>query len=450
MASIVSSRRRAPAALRASDIRRGSFGTPRGGAVLALGVAAALTASLATPAWADDGDHLEDRRSTVTGRIDSAGVLVQESSKELTAATRVLERAQARLAAAQDRLAVTRGELATAVEYDALMQQRLVDAEARLASAEAELAQGQRSVATAEDRLTEFVVSSAQYGDPGVVAMDTLLDGDDPTELSQGIALTDSVLGVQVTSIDDLEAAKTLLALRAGEVQAIRDEVDLSREQAAANLVRKQGLEQRASVEALAVQGLVARHAAALREAARARRADLAQLRALEAERDQISQRLRRIAARSTMPSIDIAARSAMPSISADGNGYLSAPVSAPITSPYGMRMHPVLHVLKLHDGTDFGVGCGTPVRAAAAGDVVSAAYSEGYGNQLVVDDGTVNDRGLATSYSHLTRFAASPGEHVERGEVVAYSGNTGYSTGCHLHFMVYVDGNPVDPMGWL
>jgi murein DD-endopeptidase MepM/ murein hydrolase activator NlpD len=114
------------------------------------------------------------------------------------------------------------------------------------------------------------------------------------------------------------------------------------------------------------------------------------------------------------------------------------------------MRLHPILNVYKLHDGTDFGVGCGTPVLAAAAGEVVSAYGSEGYGNQLVLNHGTVNGQGLATSYSHLTSFSASPGDSVQQGDIIGYSGNTGYSTGCHLHFMVYENGTPVNPMGWI
>ncbi|MGH3318497.1 MAG: M23 family metallopeptidase, partial [Nocardioidaceae bacterium] len=132
------------------------------------------------------------------------------------------------------------------------------------------------------------------------------------------------------------------------------------------------------------------------------------------------------------------------------GGGGLSYPVSSYITSPYGMRFHPVLHYWKLHDGTDFGAGCGTPVRAADSGTVLSTYYSSGYGNQVLIDHGIESGVSLSTSYNHLTSFAVSPGEHVEQGEVIAYSGTTGYSTGCHLHFMVYENGATVDPMSWL
>ena len=80
----------------------------------------------------------------------------------------------------------------------------------------------------------------------------------------------------------------------------------------------------------------------------------------------------------------------------------------------------------------------------------MSAYYNAGYGNRVIIDHGFVRGVSLSTSYNHLTSFVARPGEHVSRGQLIAYSGTTGYSTGCHLHFMVYVNGATVDPMTWL
>jgi murein DD-endopeptidase MepM/ murein hydrolase activator NlpD len=134
----------------------------------------------------------------------------------------------------------------------------------------------------------------------------------------------------------------------------------------------------------------------------------------------------------------------------------LSYPAYGPITSPYGMRTNPVTGIYKLHDGTDFGIGCGTPVHAAASGTVIQTALTIGYGNQLVINHGVVHGVGLATSYNHLMRFSVGYGTRVSRGQLIGYSGGgegmygAGYSTGCHLHFMVYVNGGTVDPMGWL
>jgi murein DD-endopeptidase MepM/ murein hydrolase activator NlpD len=132
------------------------------------------------------------------------------------------------------------------------------------------------------------------------------------------------------------------------------------------------------------------------------------------------------------------------------GGGRLSRPATAPITSPFGMRFHPILRRWRLHNGIDFGVGCGTPVSAAAEGRVVSSAFSTGYGNRVVVDHGGIDGIPLATTYNHLTRRLVQVGSVVRRGQVVGISGTTGLSTGCHLHFEVLDNGSVVDPMGWL
>ena len=131
------------------------------------------------------------------------------------------------------------------------------------------------------------------------------------------------------------------------------------------------------------------------------------------------------------------------------GDGRLSRPLEARITSPFGMRFHPILHVWKLHDGTDFAVPCGTPVFAAADGTVVARDYGGGNGNALVIDHGRMRWRDhRAATYNHLTSFVVKGGR-VTRGQLIAYSGTTGYSTGCHLHFETWRTGI-VDPMKWL
>ena len=114
------------------------------------------------------------------------------------------------------------------------------------------------------------------------------------------------------------------------------------------------------------------------------------------------------------------------------------------------MRFHPILRRWKLHDGTDFGAGCGTPIRAAASGRVISRYYNSGYGNRVLVSHGWMRGASTVTAYNHLSTYAVRSGERVSRGEIVGYVGSTGYSTGCHLHFMVYRNGGTVNPMNYL
>ncbi len=128
------------------------------------------------------------------------------------------------------------------------------------------------------------------------------------------------------------------------------------------------------------------------------------------------------------------------------GGHGLRRPVGGPITSPYGMRVHPVTGQRKLHDGTDFGVPCGTPVHAAAGGTVTGRSYSGAYGKRIVIR----HRPGFETSYNHLSAQSVSVGDRVTAGQVIARSGTTGLSTGCHLHFMVRKGGKPVNPQEFL
>ena len=117
--------------------------------------------------------------------------------------------------------------------------------------------------------------------------------------------------------------------------------------------------------------------------------------------------------------------------------------MGGPITSPFGMRIHPVTGTRKVHDGADFGVPCGTPVHAAGEGIVVSRGSSGAYGNRVVVR----HAGDLETSYNHLASQSVTVGQRVTTSTVVGRVGSTGLSTGCHLHFMARRHGQVVDPM---
>lgn len=121
-------------------------------------------------------------------------------------------------------------------------------------------------------------------------------------------------------------------------------------------------------------------------------------------------------------------------------------PVWGSVTDYFGWRTHPVYGTRHYHDGTDFNAEIGTPVAAAADGTIIMAQYYGGYGRAIKVDHGG----GVVTMYAHLSSYAVDVGQEVSAGQVIGYSGNTGTSTGPHLHFTLVVDGTPVDPLDWL
>jgi len=130
-------------------------------------------------------------------------------------------------------------------------------------------------------------------------------------------------------------------------------------------------------------------------------------------------------------------------------------PTEGGVGSPFGYRMHPILHYMRLHDGDDIGGKCGQPIYAAQTGVVVKAAgggYNGGSGNNVRINHGDINGVNVQTAYLHMTSFVVKAGEKVDKGQLIGHVGSTGLSTACHLHFSLYKNGRGSDPMeyiGW-
>jgi murein DD-endopeptidase MepM/ murein hydrolase activator NlpD len=130
----------------------------------------------------------------------------------------------------------------------------------------------------------------------------------------------------------------------------------------------------------------------------------------------------------------------------------LRVPIRKPVTgeidvsSPFGARLDPFLHIAAMHTGLDFRGDTGEPIHATAAGTVVSAGWSGGYGKMVEIDHGN----GLSTRYGHLSEIDVNVGDDIRIGQVIARMGSTGRSTGPHLHYETRIDGDPVDPEKFL
>lgn len=123
--------------------------------------------------------------------------------------------------------------------------------------------------------------------------------------------------------------------------------------------------------------------------------------------------------------------------------GGFVRPIAGPITSGFGMRIHPILRVRKMHTGVDIGAPTGTQIHAAAGGTVIIAEHKGGYGKTVVIDHGG----GITTLYGHCSRLLVSVGQEVQQGQAIAEVGSTGLSTGPHLHFEKRINGKPVSPL---
>ena len=122
--------------------------------------------------------------------------------------------------------------------------------------------------------------------------------------------------------------------------------------------------------------------------------------------------------------------------------GVLAAPVSGRMTSSYGMRFHPIMRMMRMHKGIDFGAPYGAPIRASMDGIVALAGRNRGYGNFVKL----AHSGGLATGYGHMSRIAVRAGTRVAQGQIIGYVGSTGMSTGPHLHYEVWRNGIAINP----
>lgn len=416
---------------------------PRLAAAAVAGAVALGALSVPQPPTADDlvlaADDLKDQQKDVRKRIRGAAVDLQHSSAAARRAFDAAQAARAELDQAKDELASVRSRLAAARDRDEELERKLALAEDRLEQAREELAEGREALGDQRRLVRERVAESYMSGSPELTVLASLLETRSTEDLTRQQAATSAILGRETSLYDELDAAEVLLSVREDQVEEATDQVASDREAAAEHLstvrsLAAQALEVRDRVRALVRKRLDARQAAY--EARAKDRAVLARLKQQEA----------RIKAR-----IAAAARAARgTSVTARATGYLLRPSSGYVTSPFGFRTHPIYGYYGLHDGTDFGAACGTPLIASGSGRVISKYFSSSYGHRLFLYLGQVNGKSLTVVYNHAQGYRYDVGDTVQRGAVVGSLGSTGWSTGCHLHFSVLVGGEAVDPMNWL
>jgi len=451
-------------------------------ALLTLTAAAMLALGVVSPAAAV-GD-LEQQKRALDRQVAAVRAELRESSEAAVMAAVRLKEARMQLPSARSALSAAEAQVASAQLRDAQAARDLVHAQRAEKKAARELSATELRLAETERKLGELARAAYQQG--GFGGIEVVLDSQTPKEFTDGIVAVGAVLDSESDLYDVLTVQRADAARQRAALASIRLDVAQLRDEAAAHLGEVTRLLATARAAEERVDTLITQRRRALRAAEAARVADERREAQLEAESTRVQDVLRELAqearAREAAEAAEAAAQAealaaaqatdaeqaaaraeaiaeaqARVEASAEQSaasvtvlGALGLPVTGPITSPYGMRVHPITGERKMHDGTDYGSACGTPIRAAATGTVVQATALSGYGNQVVLDHGIIRGAALATSYSHQSRMAVSAGQQVSRGQVIGYIGSTGFSTGCHLHFMVYNSGTPVDPAGWL
>ncbi|MFT4216628.1 MAG: peptidoglycan DD-metalloendopeptidase family protein [Micropruina sp.] len=396
---------------------------------------AGLSVALVSPAQAEDGKD----RSDLQRAIVSSKAGVAESRAEVSQALRNLAKAQAAQAKAQRKLTAANRAVSDARALDAAIGRRLDVARSKLAAAR-KAVQVAKAEVDEQLRLMGEAAREAFQQRTDLVGLTVLFDSADTGDLSQRLQWSTTVLdaaGVQVTRLRQLQA--TLEDAERAQA-AVEKQIADDKAEAEANLARLKVLQAKASAAKQAAAASVVKLAKARKAAEADLRAEREQHRKLLAREASISAQIRRRAQKAGKRSGVSGASSA---------GFIR-PVNGSVGSPFGLRYHPILHTWRMHRGTDFNASCGTPIYAAAKGRVASAAPQGGFGNYVVIDHGFIKGRYVSTGYAHQSRMVVHAGQQVGQGQLIGYVGTTGLSTGCHLHFQVYVNGGVVNPMAWL
>ncbi len=399
-----------------------------------------------------DVDTLSSQKSSYAAKAAAAQAQVDESSAVLASASAKLQASQAVLASAQSELAVAQQNLITAQRKDSETAGSLAQTQILLKASDGLVRQNQAALDQAQVKVGQMAREQYQQNTT-LIGLVTVVTPTTTGAMNDKLQWATTMFETSASAMTRLEDSQAKLAEAKNARAVLEAKADLARKDAATQLGASQKAEKAAADATAKVQAAVDANNAAKAAAADAVAQDQADAAAQQAEVDAVNARIRQRLADMTAAQKAAAAADARSkggsssgsSGSASTSGLQSPIPGAPITSPYGMRLHPVLHVWKLHDGTDFGAGCGTPIRAAAAGTVTEEYYNGGYGNRLFIDHGV-----MTTSYNHMSGYAVRVGQHVSQGQIIGYVGTTGYSTGCHLHFMLWVNGTMVNPANYL
>jgi murein DD-endopeptidase MepM/ murein hydrolase activator NlpD len=412
----------------------------------ALTAAALAIASLTATAAADP----RDAKKKADQQVRALGKQLATSSARLEKAETRYALVEAQLPAAKQALAAAKGELVAARALSAELSRKLDAALVAEHAAEQALSAANTAVAAHEEQMGEVARLAYQQGPvPGV---GLVFSADSVTEYADGLAYLDQLMATQNDVVAALRAERAEASVAEARLTQRRAEVEQQRQAAQEQVKRTERAEHAAAAAKAHVEELIAERADAVKAAQAERDEDLRQYRAMRAEAKRLEAIVAAEIRREKAGAASAAAehKSSSQHTAPAAGGVLAWPVHGRITSPFGMRFHPILHYWKMHTGIDIGAPLGDPVRAAASGTVIESYYNSAYGNRIAVSHGYVNGRHLVTTYNHLSVRFAGLGERVTRGEVIGRVGSTGWSTGPHLHFEVMVDGVYRDPMGWL
>ena len=374
-----------------------------------------------TPAYimAEDED--------LTNQLDSIQQQVNQQNAAKADAETVIGSVSEQLRQIEGQLRQATAELGTIKEQRVAVENDITLNERQLAEAQKRL-EGRESVFYKRVR-DIYINGRLSY-------LDVVIGSKDFSDFANRLEVLKRIIDSDITLINEIKKERA-------EIEAHKQKLEADR----AKLVE---LEKAALAKQAEIEQKKAERNVVLQKAQNDRATAMQAIEELNASSAQVSAMLKERQAARAAAAAAAAAQSSGGQGASDnwvqGTGQLGWPVSGEITSPYGYRVHPIWGTTIYHSGIDIGVDEGTPVHAADGGVVVWSGWMGGYGYAVVIDHGN----GLSTLYGHNSELAVDEGQSVAKGQVISYAGSTGNSTGPHVHFEVRVNGDPVDPMGYL
>ncbi|HEX2700683.1 MAG TPA: peptidoglycan DD-metalloendopeptidase family protein [Acidimicrobiales bacterium] len=377
-------------------------------------------------------DQLE-RQADINEELQSLRAQVSEASEQEAGLLDRLDDVQRSKRTLDARLAEVDRQ-AAAVETEARAAEAALDAvQSEFVRAQTQLALENEALAGERRKLRDRAVA-AYIANPTSNAAELFLRANDMRQVAATAGYLQAVVEIQTKAVERYTARRDATDALRRSVEVQKDAAMRQRDIVVNRLSDLEAIvaEQQRVRSDLAAEA--ARHTALLEEV-RERKADFeAEIDSLRAESNTVSALLK---------GLQIGTVGAV----APRAGVFGSPIpGALVTSTFGPRVHPIFGNVRMHDGVDFGAQAGTPIRAVAAGTVVSAGVRGGYGNATIIDHGA----GVATLYAHQSEMFVTPGASVAAGQVIGAVGSTGFSTGPHLHFEVRLAGVPVDPLLYL
>ncbi|NLB87919.1 MAG: peptidoglycan DD-metalloendopeptidase family protein [Syntrophomonadaceae bacterium] len=362
----------------------------------------ALFITCVLPVYADELEEHQRQLQDVSRKINQNEQLLKQKKQEE-------QSIMGQIRTIEQNIANTEKELNSLSERIAILKDSIAKVEEEIAEAEKELAKK-------NDLLSERLEYIYKQGE--VSYLEVLLSATDIKDFLTRYDMLNMIVEQDIELIESINREKNDLKMRKSDLEVKRKELEQiqSNQESAKKLLDSQK-EQKQKI---------------LADVSKERKAYEAAIAELEKASAQLEAMIRQLQSGGT----------------AVGTGVLTWPTPGfkTITSPYGMRWHPILQERRMHTGVDIGAPMSASIVAADSGTVIFAGWMSANGNTTVIDHGG----GISTVYAHQSKFLVKKGDVVVKGQEIGKVGSTGWSTGPHLHFEVRVNGNHTNPMSYI